>query len=265
NTAAGKTRAVTNNVPDLAAPMAATKDLPYRSVNPDNFKPDLIKASLGQNLTSQQVHPEASMLSDRMQLQLKDMKTSDGSQLGSVLIDKRLAGIGDVQAYITYAQSTGRKFVLYDVDAPLEVSLAGVLERVPGGADPLPPFQVVADGFKAVRDNRMDVLNLFLGKTDLSYQLYSAKPNGERVLVAAVNNGTLTIADAVLFREATTAPGDAGNLLASTRITEDAIASLVSGLDATRAQKIGNLLRRYIGWTWKAALDAHAAEQPPLT
>ena len=144
NTAAGKTRAVANNVPDLANTMKTTSNMGKRAVNPDAFKAQLM-AEGGQNLTSSQVHAESSMLADRFQREMLDTKGADGKPV-SMLIDKRLATLGDVAGYAELARSTGRKFVLYDVEAPLEASLAGVLERQPGGADPLPPFEVVANG-----------------------------------------------------------------------------------------------------------------------
>ena len=264
NTAAGKTRAVSGGVPELAGPMAKTKELPHRSVNPDNFKADLIEAS-GGSMTSSQVHWESSMLAERLEGELLTMKTSDGKELGSMLIDKRLANAGDVSHYAKLAKDSGRKFVLYDVDAPLEVSLAGVLERVPGGADPLPPFDIVAGGFKGVRSNRQAVVDMFLADSSLgTYEIYGTRANGDRVPVATVKNGALEIKDAGLYREVMAEPGNMGEVLASKRITEDGIQAVIGGLEGDRGTKVGNLLRKYLGWTWKAALDAHSKEKPLL-
>ncbi len=264
NTAAGKTRAVSGNVPELAGPMQQTKEMPHRSVNPDNFKADLIAES-GGTLTSTQVHWESSMLAGRLERELVDMKTSDGKALGSMLIDKRLLSVGEVRHYAEMAKSSGRKFVLYDVDAPLEASLAGVLERIPGGSDPLPPFEVVSGGFKGVRDNRQAVLELFTSDASLgSYQVFGTRPNGERVLVATVENGALAIREPSLFGEVMAGPGDAAEVLAKKRITEDSIQALTQDLSGDRATKIRNLLRKYRGWTWKAALDHHSKQKPLL-
>jgi hypothetical protein len=98
----------------------------------------------------------------RMTAELRDMKTSDG-RVASMLIDKRLASAGEVGTYAELARSTGRKFVLFEVDAPLEASLAGVLERAPGGVDPLPPFNIVADGFRSIHSDRGAVIEMFMG------------------------------------------------------------------------------------------------------
>jgi hypothetical protein len=264
NTAAGKTRAVSGSVPELSGAMAKTKDAPYRAVNPDAFKPDLMAATPG-GATSTQVHAESSILATRHEKQLMDLKTSDGKEAGSILIDKRLANVADVQHYAKMAKDSGRKFVLYDVDAPLEVSLAGVLERQPGGADPLPPFEIVASGFRAVRENRGPVIDLFLdGKIDGEYQLFATKPNGERVPIASVKNQSLSVLDPQLYSEVTAHPGNAHRVLATKRITEESIQQLTAGLDAARAIKVGNILRRYLGWTWQAALDAHSTDMKPL-
>ena len=264
NTAAGKTRAISGSVPELAGPIAKTKDQPYRSVNPDNFKPDLIKAS-GGNLTSDQVHWEASMLAKRLEGEVLGLRTSDGKEVGSILIDRRLASIDEVRAYADRAKASGRKFVLIDVDAPLESSLVGVLERVPGDADPLPPFKVVMDGFVDVRGDRSAVIKMFRKDPSLgTYEIFGTRPNGDRVRAATVKDGEVLPLDPELFKEVLADPGQTGNVLAQKRITEEGIQACTSALEGDRATTIGNLLRRYLGWTWKSALDAHSKEPPLL-
>lgn len=262
NTAAGKTRAVGANVGELAGAMTATKDLPHRSVNPDNFKADLIAATPG--MTSTQVHSESSMLATRLERELLAMKTSDGKELGSILIDKRLAGIGDVQMYAKMAKDSGRKFVLYDVDAPLEVSLAGVLERQPGGADPLPPFEIVAGGFTSVRNNRGAVIDFFSDGSVGNYTLFGTRPSGQRVEIANIVGGKLTVIDENLYKVARANGDEIAELLAKKRITSQSIDELVAELPSDRQAKVGAILRKYEGWTWKSALDAHSVEKPPV-
>ena len=264
NTAAGKTRAVANNVPDLANTMKVTSNMGKRAVNPDAFKQQLMTAD-GQNLTSSQVHAESSMLADRFQQEMLDTKGADGKPV-SMLIDKRLATLGDVQGYAQLAKATGRKFVLYDVEAPLEASLAGVLERQPGGADPLPPFEVVANGFKAIHENRAGVVALFQSDATLgSYELFGTKPTGERVPVATVKNGGLTVSDAEMYQSAIAGPDAIPELVGKSRITEPAIQDFTKDVPGDRRTMMQNLLRKYIGWTWRDALDAHAKEKSPAT
>src|SRR3569832_827929 len=264
NTAAGKTRAVANNVPELANTMKVTSNMGKRAVNPDAFKQQLMTAD-GQNLTSSQVHAESSMLADRFQAEMLDTKGADGKPV-SMLIDKRLATLGDVQGYAELAKSTGRKFVLYDVEAPLEASLAGVLERQPGGADPLPPFEVVANGFKAIHENRANVVGLFQSDATLgTYELYGTKPTGERVPVATVKNGALTKIDAEMYADAVAGPEQIPEQIGKKRITEQAIQEFTKDAPGDRRTMMQNLLRKYIGWTWRDALDAHAKEKSPVT
>lgn len=261
NTATGKTRAVAGSVPELAGPMAKTKGANYRAVNPDAFKPDLMKATPG-GATSSQVHAESSMLATRLETELLNLKTSDGKELGSILIDKRLANLDDVLHYAKLAKESGRKFELFDVDAPLEVSLAGVLERKPGGNDPLPPFDVVSKGFEAVRGNRKPVIDLFLKNPSLGeYHLFATKPNGERVPAAGVKDGTLSIKEPNLYADAIAGPQDIPQVLANRRITPESLEELTAGLDPTRAAEVKGVLNKYLGWTWKAALDAHSVER----
>ena len=264
NTAAGKTRAVANNVPELAGTMKVTSSLGKRAVNPDAFKQQLMTAD-GQNLTSSQVHAESSMLADRFQQQMLDTKGADGKPV-SMLIDKRLATLGDVQTYANLAKATGRKFVLYDVEAPLEASLAGVLERQPGGADPLPPFEVIANGFKAIHENRGQVVGLFESDATLgSYELFGTKPTGERVPVASVKNGALTVSDAELYQSAIAGPDAIPEIVGKSRVTEAAIQQFTKDVPGDRKAMTQNLLRKYLNWTWRDALDAHAKEKSAAT
>jgi hypothetical protein len=197
------------------------------------------------------------MLASRLENELLGLKTIDG-QPASMLIDKRLPSVEDVRGYAEMAKASGRKFVLFDVDAPLEHSLAGVLERVPGGADPLPPFKIVADGFEAVRDNRGSVVELFKVLKVGSYHLYGTLPDGRRIEIATIERGMLEITDKELY-EQTTAPAE--RALASTRISSDSISELTKNFPPERAAKIRGILQKYEGWTWKAALDAHSREK----
>ena len=59
NTAAGKTRAIKGNIPELEAAVEATKDAPHRALNPDNFKHDLLAHDSDLGLTHFQVHNES--------------------------------------------------------------------------------------------------------------------------------------------------------------------------------------------------------------
>ncbi|HEY4178424.1 MAG TPA: hypothetical protein VGM90_16370 [Kofleriaceae bacterium] len=254
NTAAGKTRAVSGNVPELAAPMQATKALPHRSINPDNFKADLIAATPG--ATSSDVHSESSMLCGRLEQEVLSMRAADG-HAATMLIDKRLATVADVQSYAALAKASGRRFVMFDVDAPLADSLVGVLDRVPGGSDPLPPFEVVDLGYQAIRGEREEVGNLFKAPGFGTYHLYGTRPNGIRVEIMTIADGHTLVQDGDLYHQALS-PTEA---LATTRITADAIDSLTSQLSPERAAKIRSVLSRYEGWTWKSALDAHSQER----
>jgi hypothetical protein len=263
NTAAGKTRAVANNVPELQATMQKTSNNAFRAVNPDVFKPALMTAG-GQNLTSAQVHTESSVLGDRFQAAVKGTKLEDGKP-ASMLIDKRLASTAEVRQVADLGKTSGRKFVLYDVEASLETSLAGVLERQPGGMDPLPPYDIVATGFKLVRDNRAKVVDMFTSDPTLgSYELFSAQPSGDRVPVATVKAGALTILDQKLYDEAIASPDQAPALVGSTPITEAWIQQFTASFAGDRRTTMQSVLRPYIGKTWREAVDAHSKKQAPV-
>ncbi len=262
NTAAGKTRAIKGNIPELEEPVNATKDLRHRGVNPDDFKVDLREAQTDITLTSSQTHSESSMLSGKFEDTLRTIQTSDGKELGSILIDKRLARLEDVQAYAKMAEDTGRKLNVYDVDAPLEVSLAGVLERIPGGNDPLPPYKIIADGFKDVRTNRADVIKFFEDNPQLGkYELYGTLADGSKVKVVEVVNGKRTTFNEELYKEITAPPGELPDFIANTKINSESIEALTKSLSPERAQKVREILEPYMGKTWKEALDAHSQKK----
>ena len=44
---------------------------------------------------------------------------------------------------------------------------------------------------------------------------------------------------------------------------DKAIEEITNGLSGDRKTAIGKMLRKYEGWTWREALDAHAAEKRP--
>jgi hypothetical protein len=123
----------------------------------------------------------------------------------------------------------------------------------------------VADGFAAVRGNREAVIEMFLSEPSLgTYEVFGTRASGERALAATIRNGTLEIKDTDLFAEAIAKPGNAGKLLAGRRISEHSIQAVIDGLDGDRGIMVGSLLRKYLGWTWKAALDAHSKEKALL-
>ena len=261
NTAAGKTRAIRGNIPELEGPVEKTKDLPHRAVNPDNFKVDLVRATPDIPLTSSQVHEESSMLARQLESRIRDLRTSDGTEVGSLLIDKRLAKAEDVVGYGKLAAETSRQLNVYDVDAPLENSLAGVLERKPGGTDPLPPYDVISKGFKDVRANRVAVLQYFQKHPELGkYELYGTTAVGAKVKVAEVVNGKLAIHDKEQFAQVTKNPATdpAFQAKANEKITADAVEGMVAKLPPERAATVREVMRPHLGQTWKQALDQHS-------
>ena len=154
NTASGKTRlAKSGAMPEIEAAVRATGD--SRSINPDNFKGELMRHG---GFTANEVHVEASVLADKLEAEMKNVRTADGKP-ASMMIDKRLLGLDEIERYAKMAEDSGRKFVMYDVDTPLENSLVGVLGRDVNGDDgPLVPYKPVADGFVDARGNRREVM-----------------------------------------------------------------------------------------------------------
>lgn len=255
NTAVGKTRMVTSQMPALRAALDKSSN---GIVNPDQFKPPL-RSSDKQSLNSAQVHAESCVLADRLEDELRSMKTADGTA-ASFVVDKRLARASENAHYARMASSTGRKLVLYDVDAPLESSLVGVLERDTKGVDPIPPYQIVSDGFTAVRTDRGAVIDQFINNPQLGiYQLYGTDPTGSKVKVASVEHGALVIERPDMYAELIAPPNTPPETTGNKKIDMFLINRLTEKLAPERARTIQQILSPYKGCTWKQALDQHSA------
>ncbi|WP_235492113.1 XopAJ/AvrRxo1 family type III secretion system effector zeta toxin [Paracidovorax avenae] len=258
NTAAGKTRMATQAIPVLATALKESGGA--GCINPDIFKNSLAKTPGRPKFTSAQVHAESCILADRLEEEIRWQKTASGAAT-SMLVDKRLAGAHEIDAYIEMAQETGRKIELCDIDAPLEQSLMGVLQRKPEGDAPRPPYVAVANGFSAVRGHRLDVIDKFLSNPALgSYHLFGTVGNGSKAMVASVVNGELSIHDPQLY-EAITAPqgAQAGNT-GDQVIDAVLIDRLTKGIDdPARAMDARTALERYAGMTWSNALATHSS------
>jgi hypothetical protein len=187
NTAAGKTRAIKGGgAPELAGAVDATSTVPHRANNPDNFKQEIYRQDPDLNLTSTQAHMESSILSEQLHSRtLTDVTRADGSP-GDMLVDKRLAWADDVAGLQADAARTGRRFAMMDVDADLETSLAGVLDRTPGGADPIPPYDAIRSGFEGVRAQRRQVIEQIAADANSSYRLFGTRPDGSKFLIAEI-------------------------------------------------------------------------------
>lgn len=265
NTASGKTRAIAGNIPVLEKAVNKTAGLRHRAVNPDNFKLDLREADLDIPLSSTQVHSESSMLASRFEKMLSGLKRSDG-QPGSFLIDKRLGPVGDVQRLAQMARDTGRKLELYDIDASLEISLYGVLMRPPGGADPVPSFEVIAKGYVAARDERSAVMAVFMADGSLgTYKVFGTDSKGSKKLVAEVVGGNPRVVDQAQFDSWKTHNADEhASTVAAQLLTPQLVEALTKDLPTQFRDEVRAALEPHVkaGRTWKEAVDLHSQTPP---
>lgn len=253
NTGAGKSRLMKSGV----IPELDRGDIPV--INPDDFKPLLINEAKkdGTELTHNQVHWEAAMLSDKLKSEL--LKAEHKENVPSIIVDKRLGGLYEIENLHEEAVNTGRQLNVFDVDAPLEMSLLGVLLREPGGEDPIVPFDVVAGGFLAARGNRDQFIQYYENNSNLGrYELHHTLPDGSKKMVAAVQGGKTSITDYDAYEELTKPPKIIVDNLTEQEITDDEILRLTEPLpeggfkaDAIKA------LSRNKGKTWKQAVDEH--------
>ncbi|MEM7275078.1 MAG: zeta toxin family protein [Actinomycetota bacterium] len=265
NTAAGKTRAIRGNIPELEPAIEATADLPHRAINPDNFKVDLRAADADLPLNSNQVHEESSILAERLRNELAARQRPDGQPI-SFLVDQRLGRSRDVTALRRLAEQSGRRLHVYDVDAPLEVSLVGVLMRPPGGADPIPPFHVIADeGFLLVRNQRDRVAQLFQQHPELgTYRLLTTDRAGRKIHAADVRHGELSVFDVARWNDAVSPTESDIERLRTTPIDREFIERFTARLEPSYAIEVRVALEPYIGITWADAVDDHSQKRPSL-
>jgi len=254
-TGVGKTRLRQSGLsPELSANMPV--------VNPDELKMDLIRGS-DVNLTHDQVHIESSVLADRYLKMLLDAKNANGGHaVPSVLVDRRLGSLQEVKALAAEAQRTGRKLNVADVDAPLEQSLLGVLMRKPGGDDPITPFSALAEGgFIPARANRSAIMGIFEENPDIGrYELYGTKPNGDKYLVAKVENGKSMIFDRQAWDILTDqrAANEYISKFRQSKIDKTEISLVTEALpDGEWKLFVIDTLHKYMGLTWEEAVSRH--------
>ncbi|MBO1895161.1 RHS domain-containing protein [Shewanella sp. BF02_Schw] len=253
NTGAGKSRLMKSGV----IPELALGDIPV--INPDNIKPLLIDEAKKDNttLTHDQTHWEAAMLSDKLKAEL--LKPENKDKVPSIIVDKRLGGLYEIKALHKEALATDRQVNVFDVDAPLEMSLLGVLMRKPGGDDPIVPFHIVAGGFQAARKNRKHFVSYYEENPSLGrYELYGTASNGDKVLVAKVYNGELVISDIEQWETLAIDPTEDVKLLSSTIIDTKEIERVTSSLPEGEFKfNAINTLKSHKGMTWKQAITKH--------
>jgi hypothetical protein len=256
NTGAGKTRTIEQGlIPELKTKVP--------TINPDDFKPELIKAS-GGGLTHNQVHAEAVAIERRLRAKLLEAPVSE---FPVIMVDKRFGYLDAVEELVAEAKQHNAQLNLFDIEAPLEQSLIEVLRREPGGKSPIVQFKVVAqEGFAPARENRQAVIDEFIKNPTLGrYELYDTAPDGQKVLVARVVEGEYKFLDRPRFDELTAVGKTSAevNRLANTRITDEEISRVTDALPASDFKiDVIRTLHKHKGQTWKEALDTHAARKP---
>lgn len=254
NTAAGKTRTI-KNIESLAPAGDFIKSEPKSAVNPDNFKKEIIdhEAKAGRShLSHPQCHVEGSMLTRRLWAAL------ESHQKKSVLVDRRLGPHSDFDEIVRSAQQSGKRVELFDIDAPLEFSLCGVLTREPGGDDPIPPFATIAHGFREIRQDRLKMIEQAIDETNVDrYQLFATLEDGSKVKVASVQGSELIVHDEALFDQVTASPEEMIAAAENTVIDDDFISRMADSIKGASSKVMRKCLQRYKGKTLKQAVKDH--------
>ncbi len=259
NTGAGKTR-VTGRTPGGDSGLVVVDRVPYLVSDADNFVDPLLRSHPGVVLAPRQVVTEASMLADRMLVTALPMTDANNIPI-PLLVERTLPTVESVATLARQAHATGREFSLHDVDAPLALSVLGVLMRN-RSTESVPTFEEIGGGFHEARERRSDIIKLFQHDSGFGhYRLTGTRPDGTKVATATVQGTELQIADQALFSEATTVPTHPDDLGAS--ILDAASAEAVTAnLPADFANAAQAAVAPYLGMSWRDAVNSHGAVEP---
>lgn len=157
NSGSGKSYTLKHGVPELEkfgiSKIAQNRELEEGIINPDNIKYAIQTELEKGQATSNQVHQEGSALAES----LIEQSLSQGR---TVIVDKRFGKVSDVDGLATQAKKMGYHVVVLDVDAPIEMSMSRVAERIPGGSDTTVPIDQITSGFIEARSHRAKVAAL---------------------------------------------------------------------------------------------------------
>lgn len=265
NTAVGKTGISKKPGRIIEAGLSTTTGI----VNPDIYKPELMKREVGGPLraTHAQAHEESTMIARRVIQKLEQQ-----SEL-SFIVDKRLHGATSIDEMIELAERSGRKLEIIDIDAPLEISLLRILTRRPDEeSDPRVPFDAVILAFEGIRRHRARTLRLAQEHPSIAcYRLFSVQASGDPELIAEVpresaDRQLIISPDKIKTVEDATQSDTLIETIRSCRnqlLTDDYIDSVVPLFLDRQRTKIQAMLRTYQqqipGCTLKQALDRHAS------
>ena len=258
NTAAGKSTAVKTH--EQFGKLAAALD---GAINPDTYKFELRQADASggrMNTASRQVHEEGSVIASRIE---KEMLKQGGS---SLVFDKRFHEARDIPDLIQKARDNGKTVKIIDIDAPLQLSAARVLGRNANKDAPLVPFEAVADGFRGIRRNRLDMLSEIVSDPLVKdYAMYVADDQGTSHLVAYKKDGEWhgpdTPEKADLYRRATSLDVSADVEKARHQKIDDAfIERMVAAAPEKFRPEVRASLEDFRGKTLEQALDAKATQ-----
>lgn len=166
NTASGKTTVANTHDEFEDAVNPATSKLDG-SINVDTYKAVLRKdlKSIDCQVSHVQVHHEGATIKRSI------YSLSIESQNLSLVLDERFTYFRNVALVMKDAERTDRLVKLMDLDVPLETSVMRVLGRDVDGEDPLVGFEIVADGFRGIREGRKGVIDLINKNERVTYYL----------------------------------------------------------------------------------------------
>lgn len=252
NTAAGKTTMLRQNERFSGALDADGR--PTGAVNPDKYKVylrNLEQSGSKQTVNSTQVHSESTMITRRIknEIQRRDL---------SAIYDQRFNENKDIVTLLEDARRTGKNVKILDVDAPLELSIARVFLRKADGPDPVPPFEILAEGFQGIRENRKKLIKEVVSNPDISdYTLYAYDQKGQARPIYEKVNGVVRVIDRSALRD--TLLSDPREIIERARreiITDIYLEKLRTEYGAT--DDVLTAMERYKGQSLEQALERHS-------
>lgn len=204
NSGSGKTYTLQNSdhtaIRGLSVTRPGDKGDPKGLLNPDDIKYLLSATYEDGKATSSQVHPEGSMLTERMIDTLFAQKKS-------MVLDKRFGLAKEVADEVCQtARANGYRIVMIDLDASLDTSCKRVAKRQLKGKAPNVEFKAVAHGFQEIRGDRAKVMDLCnQGQIDAYFLFKSDGPKAGTLIAEKLPDGTFKVYDEALWQDAITA------------------------------------------------------------
>lgn len=256
NTASGKTTAIKTN--EIFKKSLDQEGQTSGIISPDAYKTKLKKLEYDsdkQAIGYSQVHEEGTMIARKI------LQKISSSQF-SIIIDKRMKEEKNIRELLKISQELNKMIKILDIDISFEISLVRVLGRKIDQDNSTILFDVVAEGFRGIRQNRLSLLKEVRDNPTIKYYvLYITDGKNNFLKVAEKINGELKITKGKMDELKKILKEDPKleiDKMSQTIIDDNFIKSIIKKTPQNLSLEIQTTLQKYKDKSLKEALDLHA-------